>query len=302
MFLGAATPRARPPQLVASPPAATEQATQHSRLAKLDQRFSAILRGFVAGFACDGAEFYLLDATTSDLVLRTQYKSGECEAGANRRSLATARADVAAMAGSAIVLEDDLEVAGWPVPVWCGAAVCLPVASDETIHGTLWLYSSEPRTFADPELQLAEVVAGRLAVELELARWREGAMECNDPAPSPEAAKTAPVANVAQRVAPASIRAGKPATPLLLEDWELAGWLANEPAGPTFFDWQTLADGRTLVATGALANDACSADGWLQAVRIALRRMLPRRTMPASCLPRQTARCGLLRPAAKDWP
>lgn len=263
---GTGTPRPETAPASASREAADQSGGQRP-VQRLDERLTAALRGLVQGLACDAADFYLLSAASNELVLRTAYREGEGESGDTHRPLTTARADVTAMAGNAVVLEDDVEVAGWPVPLWCGAAVCLPVASDQTIHGTLWLYQSEPRAFTDAEVGLAEVVAGRLAVELELDTWRTAAAGGNDPAPSP-ATDPAPHPSGATRPA-AKARVARPSA-LPLEEWELAGWVT--PADThAFFDWQTLPDGRTLVATGALADSDDSLSGWLHAARIALR-------------------------------
>lgn len=275
-ILGSPSPTVRPPQVVTTPPAARQQAQQDTRLQKFDLRLSAILRGLVDGFACDAADFYLLNDASNELLLRSHYEVAEGEPGPLRRPLKAARADVTAMSGSAIVLEDDTDVAHWPVPVWCGAALCLPVTSDRTVHGTLWLYSSEPRTFADAEIQLAEVVAGRLAVELELQSWRATEDGRNDPA-SPsvvdESSHTAVGAAAQPSVKPPQnvAHVSRPLAASQLDEWELAGWTDSNAAQNTFYDWQTLSDGRTLVATGSLSREEPLGDGWLQAARIALR-------------------------------
>ena len=277
-------PRVRTPQVATSPATTREQAISDAGRQKLDQRLEAVLRGFVEGFACDAASFYELNSSSTHLVLRTEYHAAESEAAPERRPLATAHADVAAMAGSAIVLEDDVDVACWQVPVWCGAALCLPVSSDEKIHGTLWLYSREPRPFANAELQLAEVVAGRLAVELELNEWRRmsnagGANSAkggsNDPAPRPVGLSTAssPDSEVAPppEQSPSELalpRLIKPCLAPQADDWELAGTVTANNLG-AFYDWQTLADGRTLVASAAAGDD--HHQSWLEAARIALR-------------------------------
>lgn len=275
-ILNAQSPVVRSPQVVTTPIAAKHQAQQDTRLHKFDQRLTAILRGMVEGFACDAADFYLLNDASNELVLRSHFEAAESEPGAARRPLKTARADVAAMSGSAIVLEDDSDVAHWPVPVWCGAALCLPVASDETIHGTLWLYSSEPRAFADAEHQLAEVVAGRLAVEMELQAWRATEEGRNDPAsPSVAVARRENEFELAlepqDRPSRSVAHVSRPAAAPQLDEWDLAGWTPSDSVQRSFYDWQTLADGRTLVATGAYAPDDQVSDGWLQAARIALR-------------------------------
>lgn len=266
---------AQAPNVATSPAAAAGQLNESTSRANLDVRLQSVLNGLVAGFGCDAADLYTLNPASNELLLRSHFQVGEGEPGASSRPLREARADVAAMSGSAIVLEDDIEVAEWPVPVWCGAALCLPVASDETIHGTLWLYSREPRRFTDAELGLAEIVAGRLAVELELT-----ALRLADPnaaassAPSSQCEATSAESTVPERKRPTA-RLVKPSTTPMLDDWELAGLIAEPARRSAFYDWQTLADGRTMVVAGTVCEGIGPSDsGWLQAARVALRAHL----------------------------
>ena len=128
------------------------------------QRLTAVLRGAVEGFGLAGAELHLLDDTTAELRVAVDFGDRQTPAA---RALESADADLAALAGGAVVLEDEDAVAEWATPQRCRAAVCVPVSSDTTIHGTLWLYSNQPRVFRDGDLQLIEIIAGRLAVEIE---------------------------------------------------------------------------------------------------------------------------------------
>lgn len=273
LFMPSAT-SARVPHVATSPQAAVQQARDTSGEASLNQRLDAVLQGLVAGLECDAADFYTLDAPSKQLLLRSHHQAGDGEPGPARRPLGEARADVAAMAGNAIVLENDVEVANWVVPVWCGAAICLPVSSDETIHGTLWLYSREPRPFTDAQLGLMEIVAGRLAVELELAALRLADREPKKPAP-PQQPSTAEAANAPALQSTSTklpARAMKPSATPMLDEWELAGLVDHAQQHRAFYDWQTLADGRTLVTAGTLVDGIQAIDlGWLQAARVALR-------------------------------
>jgi putative methionine-R-sulfoxide reductase with GAF domain len=253
------------PPVVTAPRAAINEARDHARQANLDQRLTAVLRGMVRGLACDGADFYVLNDPTNELVLRAHHQEDGREPGDKRRTLMGASADVAALAGNALVLEDDLDVATWAVPVWCGAAICLPVASDETIYGTLWIYCREPRSFTNAEVELVEIVAGRLAVELELNKWRSGA-SANLATPAAEPTATPIVVKQ-----PASSRIARPMSHPQLDDWELAGLAFTGERVQSFYDWQTLADGRTLVVAGSMNTNEQLTDGLLEAARIALR-------------------------------
>ena len=236
-------------------PASTGQKQADAACAGLDTRLSYILKALVEGFECSAAEVYLLDDSNRELQLRVHHQAGESEPGDSRRPLDKARADVAAMSGSAIVLEDDVAVADWPVPVWSGAALCLPVSSDQTIHGTMWLYSREPRPFSDAELAMAEVFAGRVAVELELDALRKASNG---------------LAGIRQAE---SVEFTKPKTQPqpIAEEWEIAGLYDSSLESSSLFDCQTLADGRTLLVAGTLVGESENPAALFQAARIALR-------------------------------
>jgi len=268
---------AQAPHIATSPAEAANQAKAAAGQANLNHRLDAVLQGLVAGLECDAADFYTLDPASKALLLRSHHQAGDGEPGPTRRPLAEARADVAALAGSAIVLEDDIEVANWVVPVWCGAAICLPVSSDETIHGTLWLYSREPRPFTDAQLGLMEIVAGRLAVELELAELRLADRAAKSPTNQQESKVTAALDSATAEASNTKLpaRTVKPSATPMLDEWELAGLVTESANHNAFYDWQTLADGRTMVVAGALVEGIQTSDaGWLQATRVALRAHL----------------------------
>ena len=52
-------------------------------------------------------------------------------------------------------------------------AVCLPVSTGSTVLGTLWFFYNAPREIDAKTTNLMEIVAGRLAVEVELNALRE---------------------------------------------------------------------------------------------------------------------------------
>jgi hypothetical protein len=263
--------------LVAGMRIAAPKPTPQANDSKLNQRMAAVLRAAVEGLACDGADLYTLDDQTTQLELRVSHHRTPRGPGAAQRPLAKALADVAAMAGSAIVLEDEAAMADWPVPVWCGAAACLPVASDRTVYGSLWLYSCEPRTFTDSQVELAEVVAGRLAAELEIEQLREQLAENTSTSPasptplSPSQASTMPA--VPAPASPATL-AIRPAV-YVAEEWDVAGWNARPRSGGSFYDWHHLSDGRLLVVAGSSYPAELSDASLVHSARIALRSLAP---------------------------
>ena len=95
-------------------------------------------------------------------------------------------ADLEAMLGHAVVLEDPAMFGLWRVPEQCAACVCVPISTPTIPLGTLWIYSKEPRGFNDQETNIIEIVAGRIAADLERetmlreeARRRRGITEVN---------------------------------------------------------------------------------------------------------------------------
>lgn len=136
----------------------------------------AVLRGAAKGLAFDhggfeAAELWLLDDATRTLRLAADWRRQGAAAAIDRsgRPLELAPADVAALAGGAVVIEEPAEAEGWALHRPAAAAIGLPVASDATIHGVLWLLRDRPLAIPDEVVELAEVVAGRLALEVERA-------------------------------------------------------------------------------------------------------------------------------------
>ncbi|MGL5095542.1 MAG: GAF domain-containing protein, partial [Planctomycetia bacterium] len=136
---------------------------EDARRATLDLRLGAVLRGAAKGLAFEAAELWLLDDATKRLRRRAAWQDGDRDvAGAPQRVLVDAEADLAALAGGAVVLEDRATTRRWRLHRSAGAAVGVPVSSDLTIHGVLWLLCDSAREFGDGEVELIEVVAGRL--------------------------------------------------------------------------------------------------------------------------------------------
>src|SRR5262249_28476281 len=83
------------------------------------------------------------------------------------RPLRGAAADLEALVGHAVVLEDTSLLPHWRCPEDFPSAVCVPVSSPSLPLGTLWAFSDEPRDFTPEQTNLLEIIAGRLAADLE---------------------------------------------------------------------------------------------------------------------------------------
>ena len=62
---------------------------------------------------------------------------------------------------------DTRQLEHWNIPEEFPTAVCIPVSTATMPLGTLWLFSNQSRDFSEKETNVIEVVAGRVAVELE---------------------------------------------------------------------------------------------------------------------------------------
>ena len=143
------------------------------RIENLDQDLQHILQTIVETLACTAAGMYLLDDATSVLQLRIMCGLPIDSLIAEPRNLETARADLEAMLGHAVVLSNKQMFELWQVPETdFETAVCVPLATATTVLGTVWIYHTKSRRFSDPEVNLIEVLTGRLAMELESATWK----------------------------------------------------------------------------------------------------------------------------------
>lgn len=133
-------------------------------------RIAAVVRGAARGFQALRVELWLLDDETRRLRLAESWPGGPAESFApTQRMLADSPADLAAIAGEAVALEDRGTLRAWQVAGPQHASACVPVASDTTIHGSLWVNWTQAQPISDGTLELIEIVAGRIALELERA-------------------------------------------------------------------------------------------------------------------------------------
>ncbi len=121
----------------------------------------------------DAAALYLLDDATSKLRLCAHWGKHAKLPLSPSRTLASAIADLEALAGHAVTLQTPNDMDSWNVPANCGWAVCLPVSTSSQIFGTLWVFGERTTTFSDQQLNTAEMIATRLAWKIEGQQWRK---------------------------------------------------------------------------------------------------------------------------------
>ncbi len=133
----------------------------------LAKRYAAILDAGVTAVGCDAAGVYILDDNTQSVKLRCHHGLSDGEFVQPPRMLRESQGDIYALAGQAVVLTEITEMEEWCIPGEFAAAVCVPISSATMPLGTFWMYSKEEREFTDAEVNIIEVIAGRMATELE---------------------------------------------------------------------------------------------------------------------------------------
>jgi hypothetical protein len=214
----------------------------------LASRLEATLKAGAQAIGCQSAGLYLLDEATSQLKLRAAWGLPLEKLSEPPRPLANQMADLEALIGHAIALETRADMVGsWKPPEKAAAALCVPVSSPTTQLGTLWLFSNAERPFTDEQTNIAEVVAGKIASDLE----REALVQ----------EKT--TGNQLEKQVQAARRNQEHQLPIEsppLPGWAVSGWTEQADAlGGAFYDWRMLDDSSLLVMLG----DAC--DGGLEA-------------------------------------
>ena len=110
---------------------------------------------------------YLLDSRQKMLKLRSCWGLPEERLLEPPKLLHDSLADVEAVLGQIVVVNEDYLLEMWRVPEDFPMAVCLPVMTQQSIWGTLWLFSDQRRDCTEHELSLLEYIGGRVAAELE---------------------------------------------------------------------------------------------------------------------------------------
>jgi phosphoserine phosphatase RsbU/P len=225
----------------------------------LANRLQAVLRGGAKAVECHAGALYLLNEATTELKLRSSWGLPRERLTDHPRELKGCLADLEAMLGHAVVLEDTDILKQWNAPENFPSAICVPVSSPTTILGTLWFFSNDKRDFTDTQSNIIEVVAGRLAADLEREMlMREGV----------QGAKLKQQMAATQRMQ----RNQLPTIGPLLDGWDIAGWTKQaEAVGGDFFDWFALPDGLVAVAVADVMDRGLEAAMAASAVKAAMR-------------------------------
>ncbi len=225
---------------VGIPVAARQHEQEH-----LAQRLESTLRGGAEAIQCQAAGLYMLGDVTNELKLRACWGLPKQRLLDPARNLETSLADLETLVGQAVVLEDTSRLPHWKTPEPYPAAICVPVSSPTDLLGTLWFFAHQTRDFTDEQVHVAEIVAGRIASELQ----REALLgECL-------------ASKQAERFWTHALQwqsAHLPTIKPWLDGWEVAGWSAERQLASGFYDWFVPPDGSLAIALGTC--DGCNGE------------------------------------------
>jgi serine phosphatase RsbU (regulator of sigma subunit) len=249
-------------------------AARHGEEAHLADRLEAVLKGGTEAVGATAAGLYLLDEATSSLKLRAAFGLPQERLLRPARPLRGSVADLEALVGHAVVLEDTAMLPHWRCPEDFPSAVCVPVSSPSMPLGTLWVFSSEPRDFSPSETNLIEIVAGRVAADLE----REMLL-----AAGTEAKRREKQFDLAEQWQHDRL----PSVAPLVDGFELAGWTRQAAGiGGDFYDWTVLPDGCIAAIVGDAQGTLLEAGLNVAALQAAVRAHSVYRHNAASILAR----------------
>jgi phosphoserine phosphatase RsbU/P len=225
----------------------------------LAARLQSAVKAAAGSVEGQAAALYLLDDSTTELKLRSCWGLPFDRLTAPARRLKGSLADLEALLGHAVVLENTSLMPGWNAPEDFAAAVCVPVSSSTTILGTLWVFCDETRDFTDAQTGLVEIVAGKIASDLERDMLlREGV----------EGAQLRKQWTAAERMQKNQL----PSVAPLLDGWQIAGWAAQaQGLGGAFYDWFCLPDGLMACSLGECLDGGLPSALSAAAVKAAIR-------------------------------
>ena len=125
------------------------------------------MKGGAEAIGVQAAGLYLLNAATTQLKLRSCWGLPFGRFSDPTRPLSEAMADLEALLGHVVVLDGNEQIRQWNPPEEFSASVCVPVSTPSVPLGTLWMFADDQREFSEQDTNIIEIIAGRLAADLE---------------------------------------------------------------------------------------------------------------------------------------
>lgn len=214
----------------------------------LAERMQESLHRAVMQTASDAAAIYLLDDNTSELKLRSCWGLPMAALTQPARPLRGALADLEALMGNAVLLENTSLAVEWNCPENFSAAMCLPIGGPSSPLGTIWLWSDQVRDFSTLDIEAAKAASDMILADIQRTVLTDQVLR------SRELNRNAETASVLQ--------ASRLPTPdPLHRDYEVAGWTFQGAClGGNFHAWSLNRFGQIIAVLGdAVAEGSAGA-------------------------------------------
>ncbi len=190
----------------------------------------------------DAAALYLLDDATSELKMRSCWGMPTSALTKPPRALRGSMADLEALMGNAVLLENTALAREWNCPEDYAAALCIPIGSPTMPHGTLWLWSDHVRDFSSADIDAAKAAADKILVDIERSVLADEVLRRRGLDRQIESASLVQASRL-------------PDAQPLHADYEIGGWtFQGQSLGGNFHSWSLNKHGQICAALGAAAT------------------------------------------------
>lgn len=204
----------------------------------LAAKLQETLHRAAAQTASDAAAIYLLDDSTSMLKMRSCWGLSSSSLSKPARDLRGSMADLEALLGNAVLLENVAVAKEWGCPEDFAAALCLPIGSPTMPHGTLWLWSNHIRDFSSDHIESAKAATEKILVDIERSILADEVLKLRSVSRGVESASLIQATRL-------------PDAQPLHTDYEIAGWtFQGQSLGGNFHTWNYGKSGEIIAALG----------------------------------------------------
>ncbi len=190
----------------------------------------------------DAAALYLLDDTTSELKMRSCWGMPISALSKPPRELRGSLADLEALMGNAVLLENTKLAPEWSCPENYAAAMCVPIGSPTMPHGTLWLWSNHVRDFSSNDIDAAKAAGDKILSDIERSVLADEVLKTRSLNRQVESASLVQSSRL-------------PSSQPLHADYEIGGWtFQGQALGGNFHTWTVNRQQLICAAIGAAAT------------------------------------------------
>ncbi len=219
---------------------------RHDEAEVLAGRLSESLHRAAELTGSDAAALYLLDDTTSQLKMRSCWGMTNSALSKPPRELRGSLADLEALMGNAVLLENTALAPEWNCPEDFAAALCVPIGSPTMPHGTLWLWSDHVRDFSTSDIDAAKAAGDKILVDIERSVLADEVLKTRALNRQVESASLVQSSRL-------------PSSQPLHEDYEVSGWTHQGQAlGGNFHAWTVNRQQMICAAMGSAANSGAA--------------------------------------------